>query len=328
MQGPAVPLESVLATGELGRRTPRRTDPRAEARALEALAREIAGSPRRVLQKLADMAMTLCETRCAGVNLLEEEGGRRIFRWHAVSGELAPPLWGTMPCELSPCGTILERKAAQLMILPERHFTALRQLGPTIFEALLVPFGMDDAIVGAVCVHSHDERRHFDGADCRAVSSLAKFASSAYQRLSSLGPEDVLQLARLKRAGSTQAALEAAKPARRRILVVDDNVDAAESLAVILRGSGHEVHVAHDGREGLRIARTVRPELVLLDIAMPQMNGYDVARRIRQSLGSSVRIVAVTAFGRDEDRVLSAEAGFDQHLIKPIDPAFLKSLTG
>jgi CheY-like chemotaxis protein len=114
----------------------------------------------------------------------------------------------------------------------------------------------------------------------------------------------------------------------KRVLIVDDNVDAAESLATILRGMGHEAHVAHEGRSGLALAQTVRPDLVLLDIAMPGMSGYEVARQLRQNLGSSVRLVAVTGFGQDQDRAQSLSAGIDQHLVKPLDPAFLKSLLG
>lgn len=115
---------------------------------------------------------------------------------------------------------------------------------------------------------------------------------------------------------------------QRKVLIVDDNVDAADALALILRGMGHQVDVAHDGRSGVEISRRMRPDIVLLDIAMPQMSGYDAASEIRRFLGPDVRIVAVTGYGQYEDRRRSLEAGFDQHIIKPLDPDFLKSLTG
>lgn len=115
---------------------------------------------------------------------------------------------------------------------------------------------------------------------------------------------------------------------QRKVLIVDDNVDAADSLALILRAMGHQVDVAHDGRSGVEISRRMRPDIVLLDIAMPQMSGYDAAREIRRFLGPDVRIVAVTGYGQHEDRRRSLEAGFDQLIIKPLDPDFLKSLTG
>jgi CheY-like chemotaxis protein len=105
--------------------------------------------------------------------------------------------------------------------------------------------------------------------------------------------------------------------ARRRILVVDDNVDIADSLAMMLEMTGNEVRTAHDGLEGVAAARAYRPDLILLDIGMPKMNGYEACRRIReQPWGKSVLIAAVTGWGQEEDRRHSQEAGFDHHLIK------------
>ena len=117
-------------------------------------------------------------------------------------------------------------------------------------------------------------------------------------------------------------------PVQKRILVVDDNVDAATSLAQLLRAMGHEVFVAHDARAALADLSRIRPDLALLDIAMPDMSGYELARQVRAHLGAAVRIVALTGFGLAEDRARAIEAGFDQHMVKPADPAFLKSLLG
>ena len=117
-------------------------------------------------------------------------------------------------------------------------------------------------------------------------------------------------------------------PARKRILVVDDNVDAATSLAQLMRAMGHEVFVAHDGRSALSDLSRIRPDMALLDIAMPDMSGYELAREIRSRMGSAVRIVALSGFVLPEDRARALEAGFDQHLVKPADAAFLKSLLG
>jgi len=117
-------------------------------------------------------------------------------------------------------------------------------------------------------------------------------------------------------------------PAQKRILVVDDNVDAATSLAQLMRAMGHEVFVAHDGRSALSDLSRIRPDMALLDIAMPDMSGYDLARQIRNRMGSAIRIVALSGFGLPEDRARALEAGFDQHMIKPADLAFLKSLLG
>jgi PAS domain S-box-containing protein len=108
-------------------------------------------------------------------------------------------------------------------------------------------------------------------------------------------------------------------PARRlRVLVVDDNRDAAVSLAMLLRLWGHEARTAHDGPSALKAALSYRPEVVLLDIGLPGPDGYEVARRLRAVLSpAAVRLVAVTGYGQEEDRRRSREAGFDAHLVKP-----------
>lgn len=110
----------------------------------------------------------------------------------------------------------------------------------------------------------------------------------------------------------------------RQILVVDDNVDAATTLAIMLKIMGNEVHTAHDGQSGLEAAAEFRPDVILLDIGMPKLNGYDTARRIReQPWGQSVTLVALTGWGQEEDRRKSEEAGFDHHMVKPIETAEL-----
>ncbi len=113
----------------------------------------------------------------------------------------------------------------------------------------------------------------------------------------------------------------------RRILVVDDNEDVAESLAMVLRLGGHEVEVAHDGPAALQAAHAYQPEVVLLDIGLPGMTGYEVAQRLRQQPPAGLALlVALTGYGQEEDRRRSWEAGFDLHLTKPVDPADLKQL--
>jgi PAS domain S-box-containing protein len=116
-------------------------------------------------------------------------------------------------------------------------------------------------------------------------------------------------------------------PSSRRILVVDDNVDAAESIAMLLRLWGHDVRLAYNGPEALQAAEAYRPEIVLLDIGLPGINGYDVARRLRQRPESQeAMLVAVTGYGQEEDRRRSVGAGFDHHLTKPVDPGALERL--
>jgi PAS domain S-box-containing protein len=105
-----------------------------------------------------------------------------------------------------------------------------------------------------------------------------------------------------------------------RVLVVDDNVDAAVSLAMLLHIAGNETLTVHDGLEALAAAESFRPDLVLLDIGLPKLNGYDVCRRLReQPRGKGMTLVALTGWGLEEDRRLSKEAGFDHHMVKPVD---------
>jgi PAS domain S-box-containing protein len=113
---------------------------------------------------------------------------------------------------------------------------------------------------------------------------------------------------------------------RRRILVVDDNVDAADTLSRILRLQDQEVCVAHDGQAALQMADAMQPEIVFLDLELPKMNGLEVARRLRTGPLRQLLLVATTGFGQEEDRRRTAEAGFDHHLVKPIDAQVLHSL--
>ena len=112
-----------------------------------------------------------------------------------------------------------------------------------------------------------------------------------------------------------------------RVLVVDDNRDAANTLAVLLRLQGHEVRVAHDGVSALEAASELRPTVALLDLGMPGMDGYEVARRIRQTAGLQKTVLAaLTGWGQREDRRRTAQSGFDHHLVKPVDSQVLQNL--
>jgi signal transduction histidine kinase len=115
-----------------------------------------------------------------------------------------------------------------------------------------------------------------------------------------------------------QAIVDAASRNHRRVLVVDDNRDAADSLSMLLQVQGHEVQTAYDGEQALQMAPQFDADLVLLDIGLPQMNGFEVARRLR-SRGIGARLVALSGYGQPEDLRRSREAGFDAHLVKPVD---------
>ena len=118
-----------------------------------------------------------------------------------------------------------------------------------------------------------------------------------------------------------------APPRSRRCLLIEDHVDAAESLAMLLELAGHEVEVAFDGADGLAKARALRPEVVLCDIGLPGMDGYAVARALRAAPETGAAfLVALTGYGQDDDRRHALEAGFDTHLTKPVDLEALRRL--
>jgi len=146
------------------------------------------------------------------------------------------------------------------------------------------------------------------------------------------GAEFVVRLPALHRAtprGGGRARSETAETPTTslRILVVDDNVDSATTMAALLAMYGHEVRTAHDGLQALDEVSGFRPDVAILDIGMPKMNGYTVATRIRESMGDAQPLlIAVTGWGQEEDRHRSKAAGFDHHLVKPVDPAALSAL--
>jgi len=120
--------------------------------------------------------------------------------------------------------------------------------------------------------------------------------------------------------GSKVRAMEAAVSATdRRVLVVDDNEDAADSLATLLNVMHYQVRVAYDGPEAIEAADEFAPAVALLDIGLPKLSGYDIARHIRSTRGEDVLLVAITGWGQEEDKRKAREAGFDHHFTKPAD---------
>lgn len=143
---------------------------------------------------------------------------------------------------------------------------------------------------------------------------------SAHSRGEGQGSEFVVRLPAREAPAATRTPSPPARPATlgRRILIVDDNIDSAESLRLLLELEGHEAHVAHDGPSALAFARRLLPELILLDLGMPGMSGYEVAAAVRRELDPNITLIAVTGWGQAEDRRRTHEAGFDHHLVKPL----------
>ncbi len=159
----------------------------------------------------------------------------------------------------------------------------------------------------------------------RRIAELHDGSLEAYSEGEDAGSEFVVQLPLSdQRAAPADAQVQGARavetPGPRRVLVVDDNVDAASTLELLLRSLGHETRVVHDGHVALQAAAEFRPDVVLLDIGLPGLDGYEVAKRLRTLKEERpFRIVAVTGWGQEMDRQRSREAGFDLHLLKPVD---------
>jgi CheY-like chemotaxis protein len=164
----------------------------------------------------------------------------------------------------------------------------------------------------------------------RGLVNLHGGSVSAGSRGLGLGSEFVVQLP----FGDAPVAAASASPAApsvvarpRRVLVVDDNRDAADSCATLLELQGHRTATAYTGTSGLALGETFRPETMLLDIGLPDLNGYELARRVRATdWGRGVQLIAITGWGQDADRQRAFEAGFDHHLTKPVTPQVIEAL--
>ncbi len=122
-------------------------------------------------------------------------------------------------------------------------------------------------------------------------------------------------------------SIRKAEPAARRVLVVDDNRDSADSMAMLLQLHGHEVRVAYDGLEGVRAALADAPDVVLCDIGLPGLDGFCVARVLRDDPRTArARLIAITGYGTEQTQRMCREAGFDRHFTKPVDPSVLARL--
>jgi len=154
----------------------------------------------------------------------------------------------------------------------------------------------------------------------RSIVEMHKGSVAALSEGPGRGSEFVIELPLTAPVvAAAKAPVDAVASASRRVLVVDDNVDSAEMLAVILKQWGHEARLAHDGESALRDVESYHPDLVLLDIGLPGLSGYAVAERVVQRGGDRPQLVALTGYGQADDVARALEAGFDHHLLKPVD---------
>jgi CheY-like chemotaxis protein/two-component sensor histidine kinase len=164
----------------------------------------------------------------------------------------------------------------------------------------------------------------------RKVIELHGGTTEAHSSGLSHGSEFIVRLPAV-RSPARQAKIPAAKRAQPvqtwRVLVVDDNADSADSIAAILETSGHEVEVAYSAQRALEMAVEYQPDIMLLDIGLPDMDGYEVAKHLRQTPElKQMRLIAITGYGQQSDRQRSREAGFDEHVVKPVEWQKLEEL--
>jgi hypothetical protein len=181
----AFDLESVIATDELNLRKSRTSNWSADTEAELELTRELAKAPREFFQKLVNTVLKLTLADSAGISLLDEKNGR--FVWPAVAGGLIPYLGGGTPRGFGPCGTVLDRNAPVLFLHPERHFTYLDPIVPSLEEVLLMPFHVEGRPVGTIWAVIHNRDHKFESEDRRILQNLSAFASQAFEVLSSVG---------------------------------------------------------------------------------------------------------------------------------------------
>src|SRR6185437_12797127 len=179
-----IPLDAILCTEELRRRPARPPDYETENCALAALVTALADAPRTILQTLADTLLAVFKADSAGISLLAKDG--KSFYWAAIAGGWKPHLGGGTPRDFGPCGDVLDCDAPLLFRRWERRYPYLRETTPLAHEALLVPFYVGGTAVGTIWAIAHDDRRKFDAEDLRQLERVGRFASAAYQALSSL----------------------------------------------------------------------------------------------------------------------------------------------
>jgi PAS domain S-box-containing protein len=299
-----------------------------ENRALVALSRALADSPRAILQTLADTILEVCQVDSAGISLLTTDDGGKRFYWPAIAGRWKPHIGGGTPRDFGPCGDVLDRNIPLLFRHLERRYTYFQPVTPPVEECLLVPFYVEGKAVGTIWAIAHDDRRKFDAEDERLMSSLGKFASSAYQILASL---DALKFQTAEREKS-ETALRRSEASLRDFVETatiglhwvgpDGIILWANQAAMDLLGYAHEEYIGH------HVAKFYADEPVLADIAArlkrrETLREYEARLRHKDGsirhvlLDSSVlfedgKFVHTRCFSRDITDRKRAEAQFQE----------------
>jgi signal transduction histidine kinase len=296
--GPAVAsVDDVIVTHELFAHPVPPPDHAAETAALLALSRTLSKNPDAVAQDLVEAAVRLTRAHSAGLSLAETFGGERIFRWVATTGEYARYLHGTMPRDFSPCGTVLERRQPLLMKEPVRFYSYVSQLHAPPHRVLLVPFGLEDDLIGTVWVVAHDDSKLFTAEDLRIVQSLAAFASAVSATVGLLG--------NLRAREQVNAQLLAASQENLRRM--GEMFQQAPGFVAVLRGPDFVLELANDAYLDITGRRDIvgRP----LFEAMPEFRdqGFEQLLQLvtegRQAyMGRDVRLLVPSASGELRER--------------------------
>jgi PAS domain S-box-containing protein len=239
---PVQSVDEVLITEELSRRPSRVPNYVTENRALTVLADAVAQNPQKILDKLAELALSLCQADSAGVSILEEDGDEAIFRWHAIAGAWARYIGRTLPHHDSPCGFVTDRNRSQLFHEPARFFHQLQGLEPPLYEVLMVPFSVRGEPVGTLWAVSHRPEHRFDAEDERLLSSLSHFAAAAHslsehqqgsrnERVAALNLMEDAILAREETEQSSAALRESEEKYRSLFTSMDEGYAVVEVLA-------------------------------------------------------------------------------------------------
>ena len=276
-----VSVESILCTEELRRRPSRPPDFEKETNALVALSDALADSPLTVLQTLADTILAVCQCGSAGISLLTTDDGGKRFYWPAIAGMWKNHIGGGTPRDFGPCGDVLDRNTTLLFSHVERRYTYFQPVTPLVQEALLVPFYVKGKAVGTIWAIAHDARHKFDAEDERVMTSLGKFASSAYQVLVSL---DALNFAMAERE-KAEAALRLSNAKLENL--IEKRTFALRRLTCNLLQSQDE--------ERRRFARnlhdSIGQHLTVLKMNLDAMNGFEQHLVRPEILSESLRTV-------------------------------------
>jgi signal transduction histidine kinase/ActR/RegA family two-component response regulator len=247
-----------------------------------------------------------------GALFVEGDGARLV---QCVTNLLTNAAKYTDPCGQIRVG-IREQQSAVVISVADDGIGISAELLPRIFDLFVQSDRSLDRSEGGLGIGLSVVQRLVDMHGGRVTA-----ASAGPHRGSTF--EIWLPLIAVAANAAEKCAHTAAKP--KRVLVVDDNEDAASSLAEVLRLDGHVVEAVYSARQALQCMATFGPEVVLLDIGLPEMDGYQVARKIR-AMGGAVRLIALTGYGQAEDKVRTTSAGFDAHVVKPVDFASLERL--